>query len=107
MTVMGVMIRFMINMKMFHLAEHIDEDGGDKDQSIIIMIVTKRMVMMIMMMMIIMMISMMMSMMKLMMFHLAEHVDEDGGDKNPSPEAEDESCAITHLVNLTRTTHLF
>ena len=39
----------------------------------------------------------------MMMFHLAEHVNEDGGDKDSSPEAEDESCAITQLVNLTRT----
>ena len=101
---MTLMVRFMINnMKMFHLAEHVDEDGGDKDQSIIIMIVTMRMMMIMMTMMMI----MVMSMMNLMMFHLAEHVDEDGGDKNPSPEAEDESCVITRLVNLTGTTHLF
>ena len=39
-----------------------------------------------------------------MMFHLAEHVNEDGGDEDPSTKAEDESCAITKLVNLTRTT---
>ena len=43
-------------------------------------------------------------MMMMMMFHLAEHVNEDGGDEDPSTKAEDESCAITKLVNLTRTT---
>ena len=42
--------------------------------------------------------------MMMMMFHLAEHVNEDGGDEDPSTKAEDESCAITKLVNLTRTT---
>ena len=30
---------------------------------------------------------MMMVMMMTMMFHLAEHVDKDGGDEDPSPEA--------------------
>ena len=34
-----------------------------------------------------MMMMVMMTMMMMMMFHLAEHVDKDGGDEDPSPEA--------------------
>ena len=53
MIVMTVMVMIMINnMKMFHLAEHVDENAGDKDQSIIIMIVTMKMMMIMMIMMI-------------------------------------------------------
>ena len=37
--------------------------------------------------MMVMMTMMMMVMMMTMMFHLAEHVDKDGGDEDPSPEA--------------------
>ena len=43
---------------------------------------------------------MMMMVMMMVMFHLAEHVDKDGGDKDPSPEAKNKSYEISRFVNL-------